>query len=73
MPFLTTNRLGGFIVLVIYMVTSYSVYVPDWSYVYHMDGDIDDGKQFTVLGAYARMSSLLIILVYDTLLFFNFR
>lgn len=40
--------LGGFIVLVIYMVTSYSVYVPDWSYVYHLTGDIDDGKQFTV-------------------------
>jgi hypothetical protein len=51
LPFLTTNRLGGFIVLVIYMVTVYSVYVPDWSYVYHSKGDIDDGKLFTVLGA----------------------
>ena len=54
LPFLKTNRLGGFIVLVIYMVTAYSVYVPDWSYVYHLDGDIDDGKQFTVLGAYCK-------------------
>ncbi|KAM0909554.1 hypothetical protein ACQ4PT_014723 [Festuca glaucescens] len=40
--------LGGFIVLVIYMVTVYSAYVPDWSYVYHLEGDIDDGKLFTV-------------------------
>ncbi|KAG0529320.1 hypothetical protein BDA96_05G088500 [Sorghum bicolor] len=40
--------LGGFIAFVIYMVTTFSLYVPDWSYVYHNDGDVNDGKQFTV-------------------------
>jgi hypothetical protein len=58
-------------VLVIYMVTVYSAYVPDWSYVYHLEGDIDDGKLFTVLGAYLKdVSSLLIIFVNDTVLVF---
>uniref|UniRef100_A0A0D3HK31 Heparan-alpha-glucosaminide N-acetyltransferase catalytic domain-containing protein n=1 Tax=Oryza barthii TaxID=65489 RepID=A0A0D3HK31_9ORYZ len=41
--------LGGFVTLFIYMVTTFSLYVPDWSYVYHNDGDVNDGKQFTVL------------------------
>ncbi|VAI02824.1 unnamed protein product [Triticum turgidum subsp. durum] len=40
--------LGGFIVFVVYMVTTFSLYVPDWSYVYHSDGDVNDGKRFTV-------------------------
>ncbi|KAF2910278.1 uncharacterized protein [Oryza sativa Japonica Group] len=40
--------LGGFVALFIYMVTTFSLYVPDWSYVYHNDGDVNDGKQFTV-------------------------
>ncbi|TVU03615.1 hypothetical protein EJB05_50802, partial [Eragrostis curvula] len=40
--------LGGFIAFVIYMVTTFSLYVPDWSFVYHNDGDVNDGKQFTV-------------------------
>lgn len=40
--------LGAFIVLVIYMITTFSLYVPDWSFVYHNDGDINDGKRFTV-------------------------
>jgi len=43
-----TNRLGGFIAFVIYIVTTFSLYVPDWSFVYHNDGDVNDGKQFTV-------------------------
>jgi len=30
------------------MVTTFSLYVPDWSFVYHNDGDVNDGKQFTV-------------------------
>ena len=47
-PFLETNRLGGFIAFVIYIVTTFSLYVPDWSFVYHNDGDVNDGKQFTV-------------------------
>lgn len=42
------NRLGGFIAFVIYMVTTFSLYVPDWSFVYHNDGNVNDGKQFTV-------------------------
>ncbi|KAL6868295.1 hypothetical protein ACP4OV_015140 [Aristida adscensionis] len=40
--------LGGLIAFIIYMVTTFSLYVPDWSYVYHNDGDVNDGKQFTV-------------------------
>ncbi|RLM59167.1 hypothetical protein C2845_PM18G03410 [Panicum miliaceum] len=40
--------LGGFIAFVIYIVTTFSLYVPDWSFVYHNDGDVNDGKQFTV-------------------------
>nr|CAB3489529.1 unnamed protein product [Digitaria exilis] len=40
--------LGGFISFVIYLVTTFSLYVPDWSFVYHNDGDVNDGKQFTV-------------------------
>jgi len=40
--------IGGFIVFVVYMITTFSLYVPDWSYVYHLDGDVNDGKRFTV-------------------------
>ncbi|PKA62395.1 heparan-alpha-glucosaminide N-acetyltransferase [Apostasia shenzhenica] len=40
--------LGGFIAFVIYMVTIFALYVPDWSFVYHNEGDIDDGKNFIV-------------------------
>lgn len=40
--------MGGFIVFLIYMVTTYALYVPDWSFVYHNEGDINDGKRFTV-------------------------
>ncbi|WOL12757.1 heparan-alpha-glucosaminide N-acetyltransferase-like isoform X1 [Canna indica] len=38
----------GFIAFVIYMITTFAVYVPDWSYVFHSEGDINDGKRFTV-------------------------
>ncbi|XP_042428405.1 heparan-alpha-glucosaminide N-acetyltransferase-like [Zingiber officinale] len=38
----------GFVSFVIYMVTTFSVYVPDWSFVYHAEGDINDGKRFFV-------------------------
>uniref|UniRef100_A0A0D9XQS9 Heparan-alpha-glucosaminide N-acetyltransferase catalytic domain-containing protein n=1 Tax=Leersia perrieri TaxID=77586 RepID=A0A0D9XQS9_9ORYZ len=40
--------LGGFIAFVIYMVTTFSLFVPDWSYVYHNDGDVNDGRKFKV-------------------------
>jgi len=40
--------IGGFIVFIVYMITTFSLYVPDWSYVYHLDGDVNDGKRFTV-------------------------
>jgi hypothetical protein len=46
---------------VIYMVTTFSLYVPDWSYVYHNDGDVNDGKQFTV-------SSTFLIILYHTII-----
>lgn len=46
--FLKTDRLGGFIAFFIYMVTTFSLYVPDWSFVYHNDGDVNDGKKFMV-------------------------
>ncbi|OAY63862.1 Heparan-alpha-glucosaminide N-acetyltransferase, partial [Ananas comosus] len=40
--------IGGFVAFVVYMVTTFSLYVPDWSYVFHSDGDVNDGKRFTV-------------------------
>ncbi|AQK49360.1 heparan-alpha-glucosaminide N-acetyltransferase-like protein [Zea mays] len=40
--------LGGLVAFVVYMVTTFSLYVPDWSFVYHNEGDVNDGKQFTV-------------------------
>ncbi|KAL6660523.1 hypothetical protein ACP70R_001558 [Stipagrostis hirtigluma subsp. patula] len=40
--------LGGLVAFIIYMVTTFSLYVPDWSFVYHNDGDVNDGKQFMV-------------------------
>lgn len=49
-PFPMIDRLGGYIAFVIYMVTTFSLYVPDWSFVYHNDGDVNDGKRFTVPG-----------------------
>ncbi|PWZ28394.1 Heparan-alpha-glucosaminide N-acetyltransferase [Zea mays] len=42
------DRLGGLVAFVVYMVTTFSLYVPDWSFVYHNEGDVNDGKQFTV-------------------------
>jgi hypothetical protein len=43
-----TDSLSGFVAFIIYMITTFSLYVPDWSFVYHNDGDVNDGKQFTV-------------------------
>ncbi|KAH7670805.1 Heparan-alpha-glucosaminide N-acetyltransferase protein [Dioscorea alata] len=40
--------LGGFVALIIYITTTYSLYVPDWSYVFHLPGDENDGKRFMV-------------------------
>lgn len=40
--------LGGFIAFIIYMVTTFTLYVPDWGFVFHSDGDPNDGKTFTV-------------------------
>ncbi|XP_073013480.1 uncharacterized protein [Typha latifolia] len=39
---------GGLIAFVIYMVTTFSLHVPDWSFVFHSDGDVNDGKRFVV-------------------------
>ncbi|KAH7681327.1 Heparan-alpha-glucosaminide N-acetyltransferase protein [Dioscorea alata] len=40
--------LGGFVALIIYIITTYALYVPDWSFVFHNPGDINDGKRFLV-------------------------
>lgn len=39
------TRVGGFIAFLIYIITSYSLYVPDWSFVVHGD---DESKRYTV-------------------------
>lgn len=38
-------RMGGFVAFVIYMVTTYALYVPDWSFVVHGQ---DGPKRYTV-------------------------
>ncbi|KAG0460314.1 hypothetical protein HPP92_023442 [Vanilla planifolia] len=40
--------LGGFVAFSIYMATTFTLYVPDWSYVYHNPGDENNGKTFMV-------------------------
>lgn len=42
------NRLGGLIAFVLYMIMTFTLYVPDWSFVFHDTGDVNDGKRFTV-------------------------
>ncbi|KAK8959332.1 hypothetical protein KSP40_PGU016345 [Platanthera guangdongensis] len=40
--------IGGFVAFSIYMITTFALYVPNWSFVYHNEGDINDGKTFTI-------------------------
>ncbi|ERM99394.1 heparan-alpha-glucosaminide N-acetyltransferase [Amborella trichopoda] len=39
---------GGFIAFLIYIITTYSLYVPDWSYVLHHQNNENNEKIFTV-------------------------
>jgi len=39
------HRFGGFVAFVIYMVTTLSLYVPDWSFV---DYNSQEAKRYTV-------------------------
>jgi len=39
------HRFGGFVAFVIYMVTTFSLYVPDWSFV---DYNSHEPKRYTV-------------------------
>ncbi|KAL2345096.1 hypothetical protein Fmac_006381 [Flemingia macrophylla] len=38
---------GGLVAFLIYMITTYTLYVPDWSFVDHFDGD--EPKKYTVI------------------------
>ncbi|CAL9189527.1 unnamed protein product [Musa hybrid cultivar] len=38
----------GCVAFVVYMTTTYALYVPDWSFVFHREGDVNDGKRFVV-------------------------
>ncbi|XP_006577710.3 heparan-alpha-glucosaminide N-acetyltransferase [Glycine max] len=38
---------GGFVAFLIYMITTFSLYVPDWSFVDHFNGD--EPKRYTVI------------------------
>ncbi|THU49293.1 hypothetical protein C4D60_Mb06t08030 [Musa balbisiana] len=38
----------GCVAFVVYMATTYALYVPDWSFVFHREGDVNDGKRFVV-------------------------
>ncbi|KAG1331248.1 heparan-alpha-glucosaminide N-acetyltransferase [Cocos nucifera] len=40
--------IGGLIAFVLYMVMTFALYVPDWSFVFHSTGDVNDGKRYTV-------------------------
>ncbi|XP_029126566.1 heparan-alpha-glucosaminide N-acetyltransferase [Cajanus cajan] len=39
---------GGFVAFFIYMITTYTLYVPDWSFVDHFDED-EPAKRYTVI------------------------
>ncbi|XP_047151467.1 heparan-alpha-glucosaminide N-acetyltransferase-like [Vigna umbellata] len=39
--------LGGFVAFLIYMITTFTLYVPDWSFVDHFNGD--EPKRYTVI------------------------
>lgn len=41
-------RIFGCVAFVVYMATTYALYVPDWSFVFHREGDVNDGKRFVV-------------------------
>ncbi|XP_027349149.1 heparan-alpha-glucosaminide N-acetyltransferase-like [Abrus precatorius] len=38
---------GGFVAFLIYMITTFTLYVPDWSFVDHLEGD--ELKRYTVI------------------------
>nr|XP_010912731.1 heparan-alpha-glucosaminide N-acetyltransferase isoform X2 [Elaeis guineensis] len=40
--------IGGLIAFVLYMFMTFTLYVPDWSFVLHNTGDVNDGKRYTV-------------------------
>lgn len=40
------HRFGGFVAFVIYMVTTFSLYVPDWSFVDYNSSEL---KRYTVI------------------------
>ncbi|KAK1270492.1 hypothetical protein QJS04_geneDACA014215 [Acorus gramineus] len=40
--------IGGFIAFLIYIITTYALYIPDWSFVVHNSDSPYDGKRLTV-------------------------
>lgn len=62
-------RIGGFVAFVIYMITTYSLYVPNWSFSEHSDHGVKKYIVSNVPKVQCKMNSYILLLLNFNLTF----